>query len=106
MQKLAISMVGALVLATGVACSQRGAAITSPGVVTANRIVLKLEGQSFSGVSIQAQKVSFRDGRLSLAGDVVMTVNGRRLTADRAMIDTANVTLEGNARAVIPRRAR
>ena len=42
-------------------------------------------------------------GRTTLTGNVVLTVNGVVVTADRAVIQDGQVTLEGNVRLTLPK---
>ena len=56
--------------------------------------------------SSSADKVVSETGRSVLTGNVVVTLNGVEVKADRAVIQNGEVSLEGNVRMTLPRRFR
>ena len=51
----------------------------------------------------QADKVAVGPTQTTLTGNVVLTVNGVVVRADRAVIQNGDVTLEGNVRLILPK---
>ena len=99
MRTLTIALIGTILL-MGIACGQVGRPFQ--GTVTANRIVIGVEGPDWSDVSIQAKSVSISEGEIRLTGDVTIRVNGRQLAANSATLRIDRITLEGGATAVAP----
>lgn len=62
------------------------------------------DAQDDPRVSTSAEKVvREQSGRTTLTGNVVLTINGVVVRADRAVIQDSEVTLEGNVRLTLPK---
>lgn len=96
MKRLVIPSVCALLLGVGAAFAQIALPMQA---VSANRVVIGLEGRDWNDVAFQARSATFDDGdvRIVLNGDAHISINGHQFSADRAVIRTNSITLEGNA---------